>query len=104
MRPEFSFPPRLATAGLALAAICAAASPAVAAVYPTEEGAKIMADWVVLAFLVFFCSALLVFLIAVRRGYFSNLEAAKYYLLTVDEPDYYTPDWIKEAQSDDQGK
>lgn len=61
-----------------------------------------MADWVVLAFLVFFVCALVVFLIAVRRGYFRNLEEAKYYLLTIDEPDYYTPEWIKETRSDDQ--
>jgi len=76
--------------------------PAGAAVYPHAEGATIMSDWVVLAFLVFFCSALITFLVAVRRGYMRNLEEAKYYLLTIEEPDYYTPDWIKEAEPDDE--
>ena len=81
-----------------------AADAASASVYPHAEGAKIMADWVVLAFIIFFGSALVVFLLAVRRGYLRNLEDAKYYLLSIDEPDYYTPDWIKEADSDDYQK
>ncbi|MBF9030959.1 hypothetical protein HKCCE3408_11190 [Rhodobacterales bacterium HKCCE3408] len=100
MRPDLPVLPRIAAAFAALSAMVFAASPATAAVYPHAEGAAVMADWVVLAFLVFFGCALLVFLVAVRRGYFTDLEAAKYYLLTVDEPDFYTPDWIKEAESD----
>ncbi|MBD1549605.1 hypothetical protein [Roseibium aggregatum] len=82
--------------------LLAATVSAEAVAYPHAEGARIMADWVLLAFIVFFGSALLVFLVAVRRGYFRNLENAKYYLLTIEEEDYYTPDWIKEAEADDQ--
>lgn len=73
------------------------ANPALAVEVP-KASATVMMDWVVLAFLAFFGSALTVFLVVVRRGYLSNLEEAKYYLLTVDEPDYYTPDWIREEE------
>lgn len=62
-----------------------------------EEGAEwLMADWMLLTFLVFFMTALIVFVIALKRGLLSNLEEAKYYILTIDEPDYYSPDWAKE--------
>jgi hypothetical protein len=62
-----------------------------------EDGAEwLMADWMLLSFLVFFGVALVAFLVAVRRGYLRNLEDAKYYILTIDEPDYYTPEWARE--------
>ena len=60
----------------------------------------LMADWMLLSFLVFFGVALIAFVVALKRGYLSNLEDAKYHILTIDEPDYYTPDWAKE-QTDD---
>lgn len=56
----------------------------------------IMADWMLLSFLSFFGSALALFVVALRRGLFRNLEQAKYYLLSVEEPDYYTPEWARE--------
>ncbi|HDZ73239.1 MAG TPA: hypothetical protein ENH55_10785 [Aurantimonas coralicida] len=63
----------------------------------SPEGAEfVMADWMLLSFLSFAGAALLVFLIAVRRGMFAGMEDAKYHLLSVKEPDYYTPDWAKE--------
>ena len=64
-----------------------------------DEGAEwLMADWMLLSFMVFFVVALVIFLVAVKRGTFSNLEDAKYYILTIDEPDYYTPEWAKEDE------
>lgn len=56
----------------------------------------IMSDWILGSFVVFFCSGLVVFIIAARMGLFRNIESAKYYLLTIEEKDYYTPDWAKE--------
>jgi hypothetical protein len=55
----------------------------------------IMADWMLLSFLAFGVVSLVAFLIALKRGYLSNLEDAKYHILTIDEPDYYTPDWAR---------
>ncbi len=64
-------------------------------------------DWVtveemlVLGYLAFFLVAFIAFLIAFKRGMFRNIEEAKYYILTIDEPDYFTPDWAKEDTDDD---
>lgn len=67
--------------------------------HESPEGAEwLMADWMLLAFLIFFGVGLMVFLVAVKRGHLSNLEEAKYYILTIDEPDYYTPDWAREDE------
>lgn len=61
------------------------------------DGAEfVMADWMLLSFLSFAGAALVVFLVAVRRGMFTGMEDAKYHLLSVEEPDYYTPEWAKE--------
>lgn len=65
-----------------------------------DGGEFVMADWMLLSFLAFAGAALFVFLVAVRRGMFRNMEAAKYYLLSVKEPDYYTPDWAREEDDD----
>jgi hypothetical protein len=64
-----------------------------------DEGpaAWLMADWMLLSFLVFFLAALTVFVVALRRGMLANLEDAKYHILSIDEQDYYTPDWAKEG-------
>ena len=79
-----------------LAAVQAlAATPALAHDGP-DGNEWLMADWMLLAFLVFFGAALLTFLVALKRGLFHNLEDAKYHILTLDEPDYYTPDWARE--------
>jgi hypothetical protein len=72
------------------------ATPALAHGGPDEGAEWLMADWMLLSFLVFFGVALIAFLVAVRRGYLRNLEDAKYYILTIDEPDYYTPEWARE--------
>ncbi len=53
----------------------------------------IMADWMLYSFLIFFISSFFVFIFALKRGLFHNLEDAKYYILSIDEKDYYTPDW-----------
>ena len=63
---------------------------------PTQGNEWLMADWMLLSFLVFFGIGLIAFIVALKRGLLSNLEDAKYYILTVDEQDYYTPEWAKE--------
>lgn len=69
-----------------------------ASAHDQPDGAEwLMADWMLLAFLVFLGAALLAFLVAVKRGLLRDLEAAKYHILTLDEPDYYTPAWAKEG-------
>jgi hypothetical protein len=87
-----------------LAAIAAAllfATPALG--HDQPAGAEwIMADWMLLSFLAFGAIALVAFLVALKRGHLSNLEDAKYHILTIDEPDYYTPSWARAgAQEDD---
>ncbi len=58
-------------------------------------GEWVMADWMFLSFVIFAGAAFIAFLFALKSGLLSNLEDAKYYVLEVDEPDYYTPDWAK---------
>lgn len=72
------------------------AAPVLAHEAPDDGAEWLMADWMLLAFLIFFGVALISFLVAVRRGHLSNLEDAKYYILTIDEPDYYMPEWARE--------
>jgi|TARA_B100000378_G_scaffold239074_2_gene206775 hypothetical protein len=95
MHPDHFQPRRTAAACAAASALAMAAAPAWASVSP--KGAEfVMADWMLLSFLSFAGAALVVFLIAVRRGMFVGMEEAKYPLLSVEEPDYYTPEWAKE--------
>jgi hypothetical protein len=94
----------LRTVRAALSATAAAllfATPALGHDQPV--GAEwLMADWMLLSFLAFGAIALVAFLVALKRGYLSNLEDAKYHILTIDEPDYYTPEWARaEALEDD---
>lgn len=77
------------------------AGPALAHEGPDDGAEWLMADWMLMSFLVFFAVALVVFVIALKRGYFSHLEQAKYYLLSIDEPDYYTPEWARQEEIDD---
>lgn len=96
-----SAPRRAVVLGLLLPAALAGGvlTPAPAYAHEQPEGANaewLMADWMLLSFLVFFLAALVVFVVAVRRGMFRDLEGAKYHLLTIDEPDYYTPGWARE--------
>ena len=75
------------------------ARPALAAPWPGDGSEMIMADWLFFSFLTFFGVALAAFIFAWRSGMFKNIEEAKYYILTIDEPDYYTPDWAREEEA-----
>lgn len=55
----------------------------------------VMADWMFLSFVIFAGAAFTAFIFALKSGLLSNLEDAKYYVLEIDEPDYYTPEWAK---------
>ena len=66
------------------------------------DGAEwLMADWMLLSFMVFGGAALVVFIVALKRGHFHNMEAAKYQILSIEEPDYYTPDWAREPAQEE---
>jgi hypothetical protein len=79
---------------LALVATLAATQPAFA--HEAPDGSEwIMADWMFLSFVIFAGVAFIAFLAALKSGLLSNLEDAKYYILEIDEPDYYTPDWAR---------
>ncbi len=74
------------------------ATPALAAplAHDQPDGADwIMADWMLYSFLIFFLAGFTVFLIALKRGMFHKIEDAKYYILSIQEEDSYTPDWAK---------
>ncbi len=90
------------SAFIAIAMLALIATPALAAPlgHDQPDGADwLMADWMLYSFLVFFMAALFVFLVALKRGMFHNIENAKYYILTIQEEDYYTPDWAKEKKN-----
>lgn len=98
MRREYPMIRRVAACTAIVAGLLLPAVPALAHEAPDQgEAAWLMADWMLLSFLVFFSVALVVFVVALRRGYLTDLESAKYHILTIDEPDYYTPDWAKEV-------
>lgn len=65
------------------------AAPALAHDGP-EGGEWVMADWIFITFAVFAGGAFIAFVVALKAGLLSNLEDAKYHLLTIDEPDYYS--------------
>jgi Cytochrome oxidase maturation protein cbb3-type len=76
------------------------ASPALG--HDQPAGAEwLMADWMLFSFMVFGGAALAVFLVALKRGHFHNMEGAKYHILSIDEPDYYTPDWARDDAEED---
>lgn len=55
------------------------------------EGAEwVMADWMFITFAVFGGGALVAFFVALKAGLLSNIEDAKYHILSIDEPDYYS--------------
>jgi hypothetical protein len=85
---------------LVAAALLASAMPALGHEQP--DGAEwLMADWMLLSFLVFGGAGLAIFVVALKRGQFHNMEAAKFHILSIDEPDYYTPDWAREDATED---
>ncbi len=57
-----------------------------------------MADWMLFSFLIFFGVSFIVFLVMLKRGMLKEPENAKYYLLNIDEEDYYTPAWAQEKE------
>jgi energy-converting hydrogenase Eha subunit A len=50
----------------------------------------VMADWMFITFAVFAGGALIAFVACLKAGLLSNIEEAKYQILTIDEPDYYS--------------
>lgn len=55
-----------------------------------DGGEWVMADWMFWTFAIFAGGALIAFIAALKLGLLSNLEEAKYQVLTIDEPDYYS--------------
>ena len=69
--------------------ILVSAAPAFA--HDGPEGSEwIMADWMFITFALFAAGALVAFLSAYKAGWLSNLEDAKYYVMQIDEKDYYS--------------
>ena len=65
------------------------AAPALA--HDGPDGAEwVMTDWIFITFAVFAGGALVAFVVALKAGLLSNIEDAKYQVLTIDEPDYYS--------------
>jgi hypothetical protein len=86
---------------VATAVVLLVAQPALG--HDQPPGAEwLMADWMLFSFMAFGFIALIAFLFALKRGYLSNLEEAKYYILTIDEPDYYTPGWARPEMLEEQ--
>lgn len=55
-----------------------------------DGGEWVMADWIFITFAVFAGGALVAFVLCLKAGLLSNIEDAKYQILTIDEPDYYS--------------
>jgi hypothetical protein len=93
----------LTTACLALAAVLAMPAAALAHDQPENNQSRwVMADWMMEVFFLFAGLALLAFLLAWKAGHFHNLEQAARIPLTIEEEDYYTPDWaFDEEEWDD---
>lgn len=89
----------------ALTALLAAALPialpalALAHDQPENDQSKwVMADWMMDAFFLFAGLALVAFLIAWKAGHFHNLEQAAMIPLTIEEEDYYSPEWASDEE------
>jgi hypothetical protein len=81
---------------LALAAVWTIVFAPACLAHDAPEGSEwVMADWMFLSFVIFGAAALLAFLLALKAGLLSNVEDAKYYILEIEEEDYYTPDWAR---------
>lgn len=79
---------------LALVLVAVTASPALA--HDAPKGSEwVMADWMFLSFIIFAGAAFVAFMLALKAGWLSNLEEAKYHILEIEEKDYYTPDWAR---------
>ncbi len=65
------------------------ANPALA--HDTPDGSEwVMADWIFITFAIFAGGALIAFVVALKKGLLSNIEDAKYQVLTIEEQDYYS--------------
>jgi protein-S-isoprenylcysteine O-methyltransferase Ste14 len=85
---------RLATTVFALAVVLSSPAAALAHDQPENDQSRwVMADWMLETFFLFAGLALLGFLLAWKAGHFHNLEQAARIPLTIEEEDYYTPDW-----------
>lgn len=77
--------------GLAGALLLSALAATPALAHDGPEGAEwVMADWIFITFAVFAGGALIAFVAALKAGLLSNIEDAKYQILSIDEPDYYS--------------
>ena len=85
---------------LAGATLLVAAMPALGHEQP-DGNEWIMADWMLFSFMAFGGAALAAFVVAVKRGLLHNVEDAKYHILSIDEPDYYTPEWARDEVQED---
>jgi hypothetical protein len=88
---------------LAFTAVMAGPATAMAHDAPESDKSKwVMADWMMDVFFLFAAFALAGFLLAWKLGHFHDLEKAARIPLTIDEKDYYTPDWaLEEEEWDD---
>jgi heme/copper-type cytochrome/quinol oxidase subunit 2 len=86
-------------AALALVALLSSPVAALAHDAPESDESKwVMADWMLDAFFLFAGVALVAFIVAWKAGHFHDLEKAARIPLTIDEEDYYTPDWAYDEE------
>ncbi|MEA2361022.1 MAG: hypothetical protein QOD71_167 [Thermoleophilaceae bacterium] len=85
---------RLAAAVFTLAVVLSSPAAVLAHDQPESDQSRwIMADWMLESFFLFAGLALLGFLLAWKAGHFHNLEQAARIPLSIEEEDYYTPEW-----------
>jgi hypothetical protein len=59
--------------------------------HDTPDGSEwVMADWIFITFAIFSGGALIALVLCLKAGLLSNLEDAKYQVLTIEEEDYYS--------------
>jgi hypothetical protein len=76
-------------------------SPAAALAHDAPESSQskwVMADWMMDAFFLFAGFALVAFIVAWKAGHFHDLEQAARIPLTIEEEDYYTPEWALDEE------
>ena len=85
----------------ALIAFVALALPAVALAHDqpeTKQSRWVMADWMMDTFFIFSGLAVLAFVAAWKAGHFQDLDKMGRLPLSVEEEDYYTPDWALDEE------
>lgn len=91
---------RLSTAAGLLFGMVLYAQPALAAppLHESPKGSEwVMADWMFLSFIIFAGVAFMAFILALKAGWLSNLEDAKYYVLDIQEEDFYRSEYDGEG-------